>query len=153
MKKVLIAYLVLHTFIFSNNMESFINDMLADVDACIDDHFGDIDIIYKEWLADPTPFDCIGVMNSKEVAMCCTRTLALSPEMKEKLLDFEVLRNMSMATSSSTDDDSKCNVDNAMAPMALPPSPTSPTSASASASTIPINTKPMKLMKVSKRPS
>ena len=50
-------------------MDAFINKMLADVDACVAANFNDIDVVYGEFLADPSKFDEIGRMNTKDINM------------------------------------------------------------------------------------
>lgn len=50
-------------------MDAFINKMLADVDACVAANFNDIDVVYDEFLADPSKFDEVGRMNTKDINM------------------------------------------------------------------------------------
>ena len=50
-------------------MENFIKSMLADVDTCVAANFSDVDAVYDEFLADPSKFDEIGRMNTKDINM------------------------------------------------------------------------------------
>ena len=64
-------------------MDAFINKMLADVDACVAANFNDIDVVYGEFLADPSKFDEIGRMNTKAINMMHCKHIEIIDDINE----------------------------------------------------------------------